>query len=135
MGDNIGNLYYPGNMLPFTRGGGKGCRPLPDLMETGWEGGGSCSALCPHAQAKGGGEGAGRTTLWEENSSNDISIKNNVINHLFLSNILFSVICTTEKKQNPVKHLLFNFFERFVQKMVFIIMLSRSAVYGSSQHN
>lgn len=30
MGDNIGNLFYPGNMLPFT--GGKG---LPDKGREG----------------------------------------------------------------------------------------------------
>lgn len=36
MGDNIGSLFYPGNMLPITRGGGgKVCRPFRDLMETG----------------------------------------------------------------------------------------------------
>lgn len=36
------------------REGVGGYKPLPDLMEMGWEGGGSCSALCPCAQARGG---------------------------------------------------------------------------------
>ncbi|KAF3849358.1 hypothetical protein F7725_015855 [Dissostichus mawsoni] len=39
MGDNIGNLFYPGNMLPFTGGKGlpaegrEGCGPFPDLKD------------------------------------------------------------------------------------------------------
>lgn len=66
-GDNIGNLFYPGNMLPFTRGVGSACwgegrgeDPSP-TWRTGWEGGGSCGAHCPHAQATGGQRG------WQNN--------------------------------------------------------------------
>lgn len=61
MRDNIGNLYNPGNMSPFTRGGGIGYGPLPDLMEMGWEGSGSTALLS--APLHGQGEGRG----WQNN--------------------------------------------------------------------
>lgn len=107
-GDNIGNLFYPGNMLPFTRGVGSACwgegrgeDPSP-TWRTGWEGGGSCGAHCPHAQAT-GGKGAGRTTLsWEENSSNHISIRKwkpiTLFSPFLSPNMLFLFTWTTEKK-------------------------------------
>lgn len=42
-------------MSPFTRGGGIGYGPPPDLAEMGWEGSGSAAtALCPLARARGG---------------------------------------------------------------------------------
>lgn len=55
MGENVGSLFYPGKMLPFKRGGReRDIGASAGVMDTGWEGGGSGSAHCSCAKAKGG---------------------------------------------------------------------------------
>lgn len=53
MGENVGILFYPGNMLPFKRGEGRDIDTSAGVMEMGWEGGGSSSAHCSCAMARG----------------------------------------------------------------------------------
>lgn len=93
MGDNIGNLFYPGNMLPFTggkglpAGGREGVRTPPRPHGRG--GREVVAAVLTAPMHRQGGKGTGRTTLsWEENSCYLILIRNTEKYHLFLS-VLF----------------------------------------------
>lgn len=71
MGDNIGNLFYPGNMLPFTGGKGLPAEGREGVRIPPWpEGRGGREAVAAVLSApmrRQGGKGTARTTLsWEE---------------------------------------------------------------------
>lgn len=56
-GKNVGSLSYPGKMLPFKREERWDIDASTDVMDMGWEGGGSNHAHCFCAMARGGKEG------------------------------------------------------------------------------
>lgn len=59
VGENVGSLFYPGKMLPFKRGKGRDTGASAGVMDMGWEGGGSSTAHCSCAKAKGVGDKEG----------------------------------------------------------------------------
>lgn len=98
MGDKIGNLFYPGNMLPFIGGKGlpaEGREGVPTPPRPGGRGGREVVAAVLRAPMhRHRGKGTGRTTLsWEEKFIYSIQFRNNEIYHFFFSLFPKHFIC------------------------------------------